>query len=102
MKTFSEFKITILDEEDLDEKVVKREKKTAGEKRDQKMRYRKNKNKIKLRQKKYKKSSGFKKLQKKKERMKKMGKTATGRDISVGAGAGAEKKRSELQKNLRK
>ena len=89
MKTFSEFKITILDEEDLDEKVVKREKKTAGEKRDQKMRYRKNKNKIKMRQKKYKKSSGFKKLQKKKERMKKMGKTATGRDISVGAGAGA-------------
>ena len=102
MKTFSEFKITILDEEDLDEKVVKREKKTAGEKRDQKMRYRKNKNKIKMRQKKYKKSSGFKKLQKKKDRMKKMGKTATGRDISVGAGAGAEKKRSELQKNLRK
>ena len=102
MKTFSEFKITILDEEDLDEKVVKREKKTAGEKRDQKMRYRKDKNKIKMRQKKYKKSSGFKKLQKKKERMKKMGKTATGRDISVGAGAGAEKKRSELQKNLRK
>ena len=102
MKTFSEFKNDILDEEDLDEKVVKREKKTAGEKRDQKMRYRKNKNKIKLRQKKYKKSSGFKKLQKKKERMKKMGKTATGRDISVGAGAGAEKKRSELQKNLRK
>ena len=49
MKTFSEFKITILDEEDLDEKVVKRVKKTAGEKRDQKMRYRKNKNKIKLR-----------------------------------------------------
>ena len=102
MKTFSEFKITILDEEDLDEKVVKREKKTAGEKRDQKMRYRKNKNKIKLRQKKYKKSSGFKKLHKNKERMKKMGKIATGRDISVGAGAGAEKKRSELQKNLRK
>ena len=101
MKTFSEFKITILDEEDLDEKVVKREKKTAGEKRDQKMRYRKDKNKIKMRQKKYKKSSGFKKLQKKKERMKKMGKTATGRDMSVGAGAGAEKKRAERQKNIR-
>ena len=29
MKTFSEFKITILDEEDLDEKVVKREKKKS-------------------------------------------------------------------------
>ena len=41
-------------------------------------------------------------LQKKKERMKKMGKTATGRDISVGAGPGAEKKRSEKQKSLRK
>jgi hypothetical protein len=102
MKTFSKFKIDILDEEDLDEKVVKREKKTAQQKRDQKMKYRKNKNKIKMRQKKYKKSSGYKLLQKKKERMKKMGKTATGRDISVGAGAGAEKRRSELQKKLRK
>ena len=34
--------------------------------------------------------------------MKKMGKTATGRDISVKGGSGSEKKRSELQKNLRK
>jgi hypothetical protein len=55
-----------------------------------------------MRQKKYQKSSGFKMLQKKKAKMKKMGKTATGRDISVKGGSGSEKKRSELQKNLRK
>ena len=31
-----------------------------------------------------------------------MGKTATGRDMTVGAGPGAEKKRAERQKSLRK
>ena len=31
-----------------------------------------------------------------------MGKTATGRDISVAGGSGSEKRRSELQKKLRK
>ena len=36
MKTFSEFKIDILEDDDLDEKVVKREKRTAQQKRDQK------------------------------------------------------------------
>ena len=102
MKTFSEFKIDILEDDDLDEKVVKREKRTAQQKRDQKMKYRKNRIKIKMRQKKYKKTSGYKLLQKKKERMKKMGKTATGRDISVAGGSGSEKRRSELQKKLRK
>ena len=102
MKTFTEFKNDILIDEDLDEKVVKRAKVSAADKRDQKMNYRKNKNKIKMRQKKYQKSSGFKMLQKKKAKMKKMGKTATGRDISVKGGYGSEKKRSELQKNLRK
>ena len=101
MKTFSELKYDLLDE-DLDEKVVKRAKRTPAEKRDQKMNYRKNRNKIKMRQKKYKRSSGFKLLQKKKDRMKKMGKTATGRDISVRGGSGSEQRRSSAQKNLRK
>ena len=41
-------------------------------------------------------------LQKKTKRMKKMGKTATGRDISVRGGSGSEKRLQKMKKDIRK
>tara|TARA_R100001443_G_scaffold82864_1_gene89720 strand:+ start:407 stop:712 length:306 start_codon:yes stop_codon:yes gene_type:complete len=101
MKTFNEFQEEMIDEV-LDEKVVKREKRTAQQRRDQKMVYRKNRNKLKMAAKKYRKTAGYKQLQKKAKRMRKMGKTATGRDISVRGGSGSEKRLSKMKKDIRK
>ena len=101
MKTFNEFQDDMLDEV-LDEKIVKREKKTAQQRRQQKMNYRKNRQKLKMKAKKYRKTAGYKMLQKKTKRMKKMGKTATGRDISVRGGSGSEKRLQKMKKDIRK
>ena len=101
MKTFNEFQEEMIDEV-LDEKVVKREKRTAQQRRDQKMVYRKNRNKLKMAAKKYRKTAGYKQLQKKAKRMRKMGKTATGRDISVRGGSGSEKRLQKMKKDVRR
>ena len=101
MKTFNEFQDDMF-EEVLDEKIVKREKKTAQQRRQQKMNYRKNRQKLKMKAKKYRKTAGYKMLQKKTKRMKKMGKTATGRDISVRGGSGSEKRLQKMKKDIRK
>ena len=82
--------------------LVKREKKTAQQRRQQKMNYRKNRQKLKMKAKKYRKTAGYKMLQKKTKRMKKMGKTATGRDISVRGGSGSEKRLQKMKKDIRK
>ena len=101
MKTFNEFQEEMIDEV-LDEKVVKREKRTAQQRRDQKRNYRKNRQKIKMRMKKYRKSAGYKMLQKKSKRMQKMGKTATGRDISVRGGSGSENRLQQMKKDIKR
>ena len=101
MKTFNEFQEEMIDEV-LDEKVVKREKKTAQERRKQRMDYRKNRQKIKMRMKKYRKTAGYKKLQSREKRMNRMGKTATGRDISVRGGSGSEKRLQVRKKEIRR
>ena len=101
MKTFNEFQEEMIDEV-LDEKVVKREKKTAQERRKQRMDYRKNRQKIKMRMKKYRKTAGYKKLQSREKRMNRMGKTATGRNISVRGGSGSEKRLQARKKEIRR
>ena len=101
MKTYNDFQEEMIDEV-LDEKVVKREKRTAQQRRDQKMAYRKNRNKLKMAAKKYRKTAGYKQLQKKAKRMRKMGKTATGRDISVRGGSGSEKRLQKMKKEIRR
>ena len=101
MKTFNEFQEEMIDEV-LDEKVVKREKKTAQERRKQRMDYRKNRQKIKMRMKKYRKTAGYKKLQSREKRMNRMGKTATGRDISVRGGSGSENRLQQMKKDIKR
>ena len=101
MKTFNEFQEEMIDEV-LDEKVVKREKRTAQQRRQQKIAYRKNRQKLKAKAKKYRKTAGYKMLQKKAKRMRKMGKTATGRDISVRGGSGSEKRLQARKKEIRR
>ena len=101
MKTFNEFQEEMIDEV-LDEKVVKRKKRTAQQRRQQKITYRKNRNKLKMAAKKYRKTAGYKQLQKKSKRMRKMGKTATGRDISVRGGSGSEKRLQKMKKDVRR
>jgi hypothetical protein len=101
MKTFNEFQEEMIDEV-LDEKVVKREKRTAQQRRQQKIAYRKNRNKLKMAAKKYRKTAGYKQLQKKAKRMRKMGKTATGRNISVRGGSGSEKRLQARKKEIRR
>ena len=41
-------------------------------------------------------------MQKKSKRMRKMGKTATGRDISVRGGSGSQSRLSQMKKDVRK
>ena len=101
MKTFNEFQEEMIDEV-LDEKVVKREKRTAQQRRDQKMAYRKNRNKLKMAAKKYRKTARYKQLQKIGKRKRKMGKTATGRDISVRGGSGSENRLQKMKKDIRR
>jgi hypothetical protein len=101
MKTFNEFQEEMIDEV-LDEKVVKRAKRTAQQRRKQRMEYRKNRQKIKMRMKKYRKTAGYKKLQSREKRMNRMGKTATGRDISVRGGSGSEKRLQARKKEIRR
>ena len=101
MKTFNEFQEEMIDEV-LDEKVVKRDKKTAQQRRKQRMDYRKNRQKIKMRMKKYRKTAGYKKLQSREKRMNRMGKTATGRDISVRGGSGSENRLQQMKKDIRR
>ena len=52
--------------------------------------------------KKYRKTAGYKKLQSREKRMRKMGKTATGRDISVRGGSGSEKRLQTRKKEIRR
>ena len=97
MKTFKE----LID--DLVEITVgQRVKKTSAEKMKQKQEYRKTKQKKKQYMKKYRRSSGAKMLQKKGERMKKMGKTATGREKTVAGGSGSAQRAKELKQKLSK
>ena len=94
MKTFSEL-VTELT-------VGVRDKKTSAEKMAAKKAYRKNRTKILQRNKKYKKSARGKLLDKKAKIMAKKGKTATGRDISVKGGSGAQQRAKEKKAELRK
>ena len=52
--------------------------------------------------KKYRKTAGFKKLQKKGERMSAKGLTATGKKISVAGGSGAAERQKEKKTELKK
>ena len=97
MKTFKELIDSLVEIT-----IGQREKKTSAERMKDKAEYRKNKVKIKARNKKYKKTAGAKALAKKGERMKKMGKTATGRDITVAGGAGSAKRAKEKKEKLSK
>lgn len=101
MKTYNEFQDEMIDE-DLGEKVVARARKTPAERRAQRMKYRKNRNRLKMAAKKYRKTAGYKQLQKKAKRMRKMGKTATGRDISVRGGSGSENRLQKMKKDIRR
>ena len=101
MKTYNEFQDEMIDE-DLGEKVVARARKTPAERRAQRMKYRRNRNRLKMAAKKYRKTAGYKQLQKKSKRMRKMGKTATGRDISVRGGSGSENRLSKMKKDIRR
>ena len=97
MKTFKELIDSLVELT-----VGTREKKTSAEKMKQKQEYRKDKVKIKARNKKYKKTAGAKMLAKKGERMKKMGKTATGREKTVAGGSGSAQRAKELKQKLSK
>ena len=79
-----------------------RERKTSGEIMKGKQERRKNKQKKKQYMKKYRRSSGAKMLKKKGDRLAKMGKTATGRDITVQGGAGAAQRAKERKQELQK
>ena len=97
MKTFKELIDSLVEIT-----VGARERKTSGEKMKAKQEYRKTKQKKKQYMKKYRRSSGAKILKKKGERLAKMGKTATGRDISVAGGAGAAQRAKERKQELQK
>jgi len=94
MKTFSELVAELT--------VGVRDKKTSAEKMAAKKEYKKNRVKILQRNKKYKKSARGKMLDKKSKMMAKKGKTATGRDISVKGGAGAQQRAKEKKAELRR
>ena len=79
-----------------------RERKTSAERMKGKQERRKNRMQKKQYMKKYRKSAGAKALQRKGDRLKKMGKTATGRDISVQGGAGAAQRAKEKKQELQK
>ena len=101
MKTYNEFQDEMIGE-DLGEKVVARARKTPAERRAQRMKYRKNRNRLKMAAKKYRKTAGYKMMQKKSKRMRKMGKTATGRDISVRGGSGSAGRLSQMKKDIKR
>ena len=101
MKTYNEFQDEMIGE-DLGEKVVARARKTPAERRAQRMKYRKNRNRLKMAAKRYRKTAGYKMMQKKSKRMRKMGKTATGRDISVRGGSGSASRLAQMKKDVRK
>ena len=101
MKTYNEFQDEMIDE-DLGEKVVARARKTPAERRAQRMKYRKNRNRLKMAAKKYRKTAGYKMMQKKSKRMRKMGKTATGRDISVRGGSGSASRLAQMKKDIKR
>ena len=52
--------------------------------------------------KKYRKTAGYKMMQKKSKRMRKMGKTATGRDISVRGGSGSASRLAQMKKDIKR
>ena len=97
MKTFKELIDSLVELT-----VATGEKKTSAEKMKQKQEYRKTKVKKKAYMKKYRKSAGAKMLKKKGDRLKKMGKTATGKDISVRGGSGAAQRAKEKKQELQK
>ena len=101
MKTYNDFQEEMI-EEVLDEKVVKRKKRTAQQRRQQKIAYRKNRNKLKMAAKKYRKTARYKQLQKIGKRKRKMGKTATDRNISVRGGSGSASRLAQMKKDVRK
>ena len=55
-----------------------------------------------MKAKQYRKTAGYKQLQKKAKQKRKMGKTATGRDISVRGGTGSETRLQKLKKDIRR
>ena len=79
-----------------------RDRKTSAERMKGKQERRKDKTKKKQYMKKYRRSAGAKALQRKGDRLKKMGKTATGRDITVQGGSGAAQRARERKQELQK
>ena len=77
-----------------------RERKTSGELMKGKQDRRKDRMKKKQYMKKYRRSAGAKALQRKGDRLKKMGKTATGRAITVQGGSGAAQRARESKPAL--
>ena len=103
MKTFSEFQDDMLEHIDLGEiRVGKREKKSPSMLRKARLTYRKIRNKVKMKMRKYRKTSKYKKTQRLSKRMARKGMTSTGRQITVRGGQGAEQRRKERQKEIRK
>lgn len=103
MKKFSEFQDDMLEQIDLGEiRVGKRKKKTPAMLRIARLAYRKIRNKARMKMRKYRKTAKYKKTQRIGKRMARRGMTSTGRQITVRGGQGAEQRRKERQKEVRK
>jgi hypothetical protein len=97
MKTFSEFS------EEIQELTIgAREKRTASDRVAQRRDYRKNRAKKIQQMRRYRKTAGYKQLQRKSKIMRKRGKTATNRQITVRGGTGAAQRIRDKKKELRK
>ena len=97
MKTFSEF-----NEEIQELTIGAREKKTASDRMAQKRDYRKNRAQQIQKMRRYRKTAGYKQLKRKEKIMRRRGKTATGRQITVRGGTGAAQRIRDKKKELRK
>ena len=97
MKTLAEFQLELMEFT-----VAKREKVKAADRMKKKREYRKIRQKKKRQMIKYRKTAGFKKLQRKSERMAKRGLTATGKKISVAGGTGSAQRAKEKKTELKK
>ena len=97
MKTFSEFS------EEIQELTIgAREKRTASDRVAQRRDYRKNRAKKIQQMRRYRKTAGYKQLQRKSKIMRKRGKTATNRQITVRGGTGTAQRIRDKKKELRK
>ena len=97
MKTFSEF-----NEEIQELTIGARQKRTASDRMAQKRDYRKNRAQQIQKMRRYRKTAGYKQLQRKSKIMRKRGKTATNRQITVRGGTGAAQRIRDKKKELRK